>query len=88
MRKLLKDMKRSISHYIKNKNLREFYKLYDKWWWYERYKRIDNVKFLSYSFDVPDSSSFIEQFKEIFVDELYKFKCESQKPIIYDCGAI
>jgi FkbM family methyltransferase len=31
--------------------------------------------------------SFIWQFKEIFVDEIYKFNSKNEEPIIYDCGA-
>lgn len=54
---------------------------------YERYAEVKDVKFLSYSFDVPDLPSFIWQFKEIFVDEIYRFETTSKEPIIYDCGA-
>jgi FkbM family methyltransferase len=46
-----------------------------------------NVRFLNFRFDVPDIPSFIWQFKDIFVDEIYKFDSNSQRPIIYDCGA-
>ena len=88
MKNLLKDIIRPFYHYIKDKNLREFYRLYDKWGGYDRYVEVKDVKFLSYYFDVPDLPSFIWQFKEIFVDELYKFECDkSDEPIIYDCGA-
>jgi len=87
MKNLLKDMIRPFYHYIKNKNLKEFYRLYDKWGGYERYVEVKDVKFLSYSFDAPDLPSFIWQFKELFVDELYRFDTESNEPIIYDCGA-
>ena len=31
MKNLLKDMIRPVYHYIKDKNLKEFYRLYDKW---------------------------------------------------------
>ena len=36
---------------------------------------------------VPDTLSFLWQYKEIFVDEDYKFHTNSQNPVIYDCGA-
>ena len=87
MKNLLKDMIRPLYHYAKNKNLREFYSIYDKWGGYERYKLVKDVKFLTYSFDIPDLASFIWQFKELFVDELYKFNTKKKEPIIYDCGA-
>ena len=87
MKKLFKELIRHCYDYMKNKNLREFYRLYDTWGKYDRYVEINNVRFLSYSFDVPDLPSFIWQFKELFVDELYKFETNSKEPIIYDCGA-
>jgi len=87
MKNLLKHMIIPFYRFVKNKNQREFYKLYDKWGRYERYTKVKNVKFLSCSFDVPDLPSFVWQFKEIFVDELYKFESDSKKPVIYDCGA-
>ncbi len=80
-------MIRPFYHYAKDENLKEFYRLYDNWGRYERYTEVKDVKFLSYSFDVPDLPSFIWQFKELFVDKLYKFKVYSNEPIIYDCGA-
>jgi FkbM family methyltransferase len=36
---------------------------------------------------VPDTLSFIWQFKEIFVEEYYKFENKVGKPLIFDCGA-
>jgi len=87
MKSLLKDMVKPLYHYMKNKNLREFYRLYDKWGKYKRYVEVKDVEFLNYIFDVPDLPSFIWQFKEIFAEELYKFKSKSKEPLIYDCGA-
>ena len=74
MKKLLKDMVRPLWHYINNPSVREFLRIHDKWGGYERRKRVSNVKFLSYSFDVPDLPSFVWQFKELFVDKIYKFE--------------
>jgi len=31
--------------------------------------------------------SFLWQFKEIFVEECYRFECSTHEPVIYDCGA-
>jgi FkbM family methyltransferase len=36
---------------------------------------------------VPDCLSFLWQFKEIFVEQSYRFECENKNPLIYDCGA-
>ena len=87
MKYLIKEMIKPLYYYLKNKNLREFDILYSKYSKNERYKLEKNVKFLSYSFDVPDLASFIYQFKELFVEEIYKFKTSNKKPVIYDCGA-
>jgi len=87
MKNLLKDIIRPIYHYMKDKNLREFYRLYDKWGRYKRYVEVKDVKFLSYSFDVPDLPSFVWQFKELFEEELYRFDTDLKESVIYDCGA-
>jgi len=87
MKSLFKNMIRPLYQYIKDKNQREFYKLYDKWGTYPRFKEEKNVRFLNYIFDVPDLPSFIWQFKEIFVDEIYNFETIETEPVIYDCGA-
>lgn len=45
-----------------------------------------DVTFGRYQFRVPDALSFIWQFREIFVDEFYKFYTNSPSPVIFDCG--
>ena len=40
-----------------------------------------------YDFFVPDCRSFIWQFKEIFVEEYYRFGATNDTPVILDCGA-
>lgn len=87
MKSLLKNMLRPLYHYLKDENEREFVRLYDKYGGIPRHVRVDGVKFLQYTFDVPDLLSFIWQFKEIFVDEIYRFNSGSPQPVIYDCGA-
>lgn len=87
MKTLLKNIIKPIYYFMIDKNEREFNRLSDKWGNYKRYKQVNDVKFLSYIFDIPDLPSFIWQFKEIFVDEIYKFKSNSQQPVIFDCGA-
>jgi FkbM family methyltransferase len=52
----------------------------------KRYKE-GRIKFEGIDFKVPDFRSFLWQYKEIFADESYKFKTETENPIIYDCGA-
>ncbi|MFN8356752.1 MAG: FkbM family methyltransferase [Spirosomataceae bacterium] len=45
------------------------------------------VRFWSYQLQVPDAFSFCWQFKEIFVDELYRFSSKHSAPRILDCGS-
>lgn len=40
----------------------------------------------SYRFRVPDALSFVWQYREIFVDEFYKFTATNTNPVIFDCG--
>ena len=35
---------------------------------------------------MPDALSFVWQFREIFVDEFYRFDTTSSTPVIFDCG--
>jgi len=36
---------------------------------------------------VPDCRSFLPQFRDIYVEENYKFNTNSESPVIIDCGA-
>jgi FkbM family methyltransferase len=87
IKNLIKDIIRPIYIYFSKQNEREFSKLLGEWGGYERYKMQKNVKFLDFVFDVPDLPSFIGQFKEIFVENSYKFISKSEFPVIIDCGA-
>jgi FkbM family methyltransferase len=51
-----------------------------------RYKR-GKVKFDGFNFIVADYMSFLFQYKEIFVDEYYRFQSNNDSPVIYDCGS-
>lgn len=52
-----------------------------------RYKPFYNLRFNNLTMDIADGPSFVWQYKEIFVDEAYKFQSSLSSPIIYDCGA-
>jgi FkbM family methyltransferase len=83
---LLKESLAPLYRYIGSRNRREFYKLLDRYGKVERFQP-RTIAFINYRFDVPDCASFIWQFKDIFVDEIYKFKSSSIEPVILDCGA-
>ena len=74
MKYLLKKIVKPLYFFINNRHEREFYRLLDKWNHAERFKKEENVKFLNFFFDLPDPQSFIWQFKEIFVDNIYEIK--------------
>lgn len=52
----------------------------------KRYKS-KKINLYGRDFIVSDCQSFLWQFKEIFVEEYYKFSSRSQTPLIIDCGA-
>lgn len=87
MKALLKNIFRPLYHYVNNKQQRELCRLLDIFGQSERFVMTQNVRFLDYTFNIPDNASFIGQFKEIFVDEIYKFESKNTLPVIFDCGS-
>ena len=65
---------------------REFMRLVFLYGSVKRFKE-KGIRFLSYKIRVPDSLSFIWQFKDIFTEGNYKFETAKVSPVIYDCGA-
>jgi FkbM family methyltransferase len=39
------------------------------------------------TFEFPDAASFSYIYKELFIEEIYKFDAQSDRPFIIDCGA-
>jgi FkbM family methyltransferase len=52
----------------------------------KRYRKI-SVNLLGRPFEIADGVSFYWSHKEIFIDEIYKFRCDSDNPVILDCGS-
>ncbi len=77
---------KNLFKFFTNSNYREYLRLAFHYGDKPRYHRY-RIKFSNAIFDVPDCRSFIPQYKDIFVDEDYKFETGSDKPLIYDCGA-
>lgn len=77
---------KGIHRFLTNSNERKFFWMSLQYGNRERYKP-EKINFLQFKFDVPDALSFIWQFKEIFVEEFYRFEPKSKVPVIYDCGA-
>lgn len=86
MKLLLKILLKGIYNYFNNSSEREFIRLTYLYGDKKRYISED-IKFLDYQFSVPDCLSFVWQFKDIFVEENYKFKAGTDRPLILDCGA-
>ncbi len=72
--------------FVKNPNERKFV-LYSIIYGSKKRYEEKKINFLNYKIRVPDALSFIWQFKEIFVDESYKFESKLTEPVIYDCGS-
>jgi len=83
---LLKDSIRPLYHFVSSKTYREYCYLFSKYATAPR-NRLAAVRFLDFTITAPDVVSFIYQYKEIFLDESYRFQTENNSPVIYDCGA-
>lgn len=46
-----------------------------------------SVTLLGHPFRVADAASFLASYREIFVDEIYRFDTDASSPRIIDCGA-
>jgi FkbM family methyltransferase len=52
----------------------------------QRYRK-HTVSLMGIPFEIADGHSFYYSHREIFIDEIYKFKCDSKQPTIIDCGS-
>ncbi|HEX7357268.1 MAG TPA: FkbM family methyltransferase [Ignavibacteriaceae bacterium] len=75
-----------LYRFLTNRNYRRFI-WYSIFYGSKKRFKTNNFKFNGIKIFVPDTLSFLWQYKEIFVDEDYKFQTNSQYPVIYDCGA-
>ena len=75
-----------LHKFITNPKQRTFFKLALLYGGKKRYK-MGRISFEGFDFVVPDYLSFLWQYKEIFVDEYYRFLPENDSPVIYDCGS-
>lgn len=75
-----------LHKFISNPRQRTFIELVLLYGGKKRYEK-GKIKFDGFKFDVVDYLSFLYQYKEIFVDEYYRFKSDNDSPVIYDCGA-
>jgi FkbM family methyltransferase len=86
MKLFLEIIFRGMYKFVTNSNYRTFLKLVFLYGNKPRYSGL-NINVLNYNIVIVDFLSFIWQFHEIFVDEIYKFNTKKSSPIIFDCGA-
>ncbi len=83
---LVKLIFKPLKEYLLNRRYRAFINLYQRFHNHERHRAV-TLSVLGYHLTVPDPVSFIWQFQEIFVDEIYCFESKCSNPVIIDCGA-
>ncbi|MEZ7196516.1 FkbM family methyltransferase [Pseudodesulfovibrio karagichevae] len=65
----------------------EFYRLRERFESFPRFTPVE-IRFLDFTFNVPDALSFVYQFRDIFWYEVYRFDRESAPAgAVLDCGA-
>lgn len=87
MLRLVKDLAKPLYRLFKQPNLAVFYRLSCLYGNAPRFKKFNNVNFNDYSIEIADGPSFVWQYRDIFVEELYNFSASTDEPVIYDCGA-
>lgn len=75
-----------LHKFISNPRQRTFIELVLRYGGKKRYEK-GKIKFDGFEFVIADYMSFIFQYKEIFVDEYYRFQSDNDSPVIYDCGS-
>ena len=72
-----------LHKFISNSRQRTFMNLALLYGGKNRYEK-GKIKFDGFNFIVADYMLFLLQYKEIFVDEYYKFQSDNNSPVIYD----
>ena len=83
MRLFLEVCFRNLYYFFSSKEHRNFYKLLFLYGDRKRYKSL-TVNVSGQKIIVPDALSFIWQYKEIYVDQSYKFNTDKKEPVIID----
>ena len=77
---------RHITRFIANSEYRKWCLLDAKLGGKQRFKEY-KVSVNGWDLTIPDAASFLSSYREIFVDNIYKFKFSNDKPKILDLGA-
>jgi FkbM family methyltransferase len=86
-RKLVIKTKNLAKHEKVQNNEKDFFmEIFKSYKDKERFKK-QKITFINRDLLVPDVVSFAYQVRDIFIDEVYKFKSDTKSPVILDCGA-
>lgn len=77
---------RNLYYFFSSAEHRNFYRLLFMYGDKKRYQG-HQINVSGLKLQVPDALSFIWQYKEIFVDQSYKFNTKKENPVIVDCGS-
>jgi FkbM family methyltransferase len=83
---LIKNIVKPFYFFFKDPIYREYCFLFSRYLKHPRYQPTQ-VKMFGWEISVPDTLSFLFQFKEIFQEKTYAFESPNKQPVIYDCGA-
>jgi FkbM family methyltransferase len=83
---LIKNIIKPLYLYLKDPVYRDYCFLFSRYFNRPRYKPT-HLRMLGWRISVPDTLSFLYQFKEIFLEKTYAFDCNHESPLIVDCGA-
>ncbi len=86
MKLLFKILFRGLFIFFKYPNQRRFIWLVFRYGDVARFK-MKTIRINGFTIIVPDCLSFLWQYKEIFVEESYKFKSNERVATVIDCGA-
>jgi FkbM family methyltransferase len=86
MNQFLADSLSPLYRYITKKKYRTYVNMLTKYGGAKRFES-KNINFSGYNFNVIDVPSFLDHYKSIIAEEIYKFKSITDSPLIYDCGA-
>lgn len=86
MKQLILETLRPIYYYLSKPNFKKLHQLKTKYINTPRFQET-SIDILGNTLKVPDAPSIIWQYKDIFIDQIYKFKSKNIAPIILDVGA-
>lgn len=92
LKKVKKIIPASVKHYIKIRTSKSYQKYYHELLEERRLKALPrrtptSTTFLGNTIKMVDAKSFLFIKKEVFEEEIYKFRTQNPSPLILDCGA-